>query len=60
MVGAENRTDLFSRWVCPLIGRRGYRRAVVAIAAKGMRGCAGHHYITAMTSDCIQQHEKFN
>ncbi len=25
-----------------------------------MRGCAGHHSITAMTSDCIRQHEKFN
>jgi transposase len=59
MVGAENRTDSFSRWVCSLIGRRGYWRAVAAIAAKNAR-CAGHHYITAMTSNCIRQHEKFN
>lgn len=33
IIGAENRTDSFSRWVCSLIGRRGYWRAVVAIAA---------------------------
>ena len=39
MVGAENRTDPFSRWVCSLIGRRGYWRAVVAIAAKNARLC---------------------
>ncbi|WP_410731486.1 transposase, partial [Citrobacter freundii] len=45
MVGAENRTDSFSRWVCSLIGRRGYWRAVVAIAAKNARLCwASLHY----------------
>lgn len=45
MVGAENRTDPFSRWVCSLIGRRGYWRAVVAIAAKNARLCwASLHY----------------
>jgi transposase len=45
MIGAENRTDSFSRWVCSLIGRRGYWRAVVAIAAKNARLCwASLHY----------------
>jgi transposase len=44
MVGAE-KTDPFSRWVCSLIGRRGYWRAVVAIAAKNARLCwASLHY----------------
>lgn len=29
LIGAEKRTDSFSRWVCPLLERRGYWRAVV-------------------------------
>ncbi|WP_114196220.1 IS110 family transposase [Edaphovirga cremea] len=39
MIGAEKRMDSFSRWVCSLIERRGYWRAVVAIAAKNARLC---------------------
>jgi transposase len=39
------KTDLFSRWVCSLVERRGYWRAVVAIAAKNARLCwASLHY----------------
>ncbi|MBC0702432.1 hypothetical protein FSH11_025670, partial [Escherichia coli] len=35
----------FSRWVCMLVERRGYWRAVVAIAAKNARLCwASLHY----------------
>jgi transposase len=45
LIGAEKRTDLFSRWVCSLVERRGYWRAVVAIAAKNARLCwASLHY----------------
>ena len=45
LIGAEKRTDLFSRWVCSLVDRRGYWRAVVAIAAKNARLCwASLHY----------------
>lgn len=47
------KTDSFSRWVCSLIERRGYWRAVVAIAVK-TQGCAGHHCITVMMSGCTQ------
>ncbi|QAS62754.1 transposase [Klebsiella michiganensis] len=54
LIGAEKRTDLFSRWVCSLVERRGYWRAVVAIAAKKMQDCAGHHCITVMISGCTQ------
>lgn len=39
LIGAEKRTDSFSRWVCSLVERRGYWRAVVAIAAKNARLC---------------------
>ncbi|AEE59825.1 conserved hypothetical protein (plasmid) [Escherichia coli UMNK88] len=39
LIGAEKRTDSFSRWVCTLVERRGYWRAVVAIAAKNARLC---------------------
>jgi transposase len=46
LIGAEKRTDLFSRWVCSLVERRGYWRAVVTAAAK----TAGHHCITVMIS----------
>lgn len=61
LIGAEKRTDSFSRWVCSLVERRGYWRAVVAIAAK-TQGCAGHRCITVMTSGCIQpaKHKKYN
>lgn len=34
MIGVEHKQDPFSRWVCSLTNRRGYWRAVVAIAAK--------------------------
>ncbi|MBN6463516.1 IS110 family transposase [Escherichia coli] len=45
LIGAEKRTDSFSRWVCSLVERRGYWRAVVAIAAKNARLCwASLHY----------------
>ena len=45
LIGAEKRTDSFSRWVCMLVERRGYWRAVVAIAAKNARLCwASLHY----------------
>ncbi|MCU9609651.1 hypothetical protein OEK97_16525, partial [Escherichia coli] len=45
LIGAEKRTDSFSRWVCTLVERRGYWRAVVAIAAKNARLCwASLHY----------------
>lgn len=45
LIGAEKRTDSFSRWVCSLAERRGYWRAVVAIAAKNARLCwASLHY----------------
>ncbi|OWG41748.1 hypothetical protein CCE11_25410 [Escherichia coli] len=37
LTGAEKRTDSFSRWDCSLVERRGYWRAVVAIAAKNAR-----------------------
>lgn len=53
LIGAEKRTDSFSRWVCSLVERRGYWRAVVVSPPK-MQGCAGHHCITVMISDCIQ------
>ena len=53
LIGAEKRTDLFSRWVCSLVDRRGYWRAVVAIAAKNARLC-WHHCITVMISGCTQ------
>jgi transposase len=44
LIRAEKRTDLFSRWVCSLVERRGWR-AVVAIAAKNARLCwASLHY----------------
>jgi len=36
---AKNRTDPVSRWACALAERRGYWRAVVAIAAKNARMC---------------------
>ena len=39
LIGAEKRHDSFSRWVCMLVERRGYWRAVVAIAAKNARLC---------------------
>lgn len=39
MIGVEHKQDPFSRWVCSLINRRGYWRAVVAIAAKNARLC---------------------
>lgn len=45
LIGAEKRTDSFSRWVCTLVERRGYWRAVVVIAAKNARLCwASLHY----------------
>ena len=45
LIGAEKRTDSFSRWVCSLVEHRGYWRAVVAIAAKNARLCwASLHY----------------
>lgn len=45
LIGAEKRTDPFIRWVCMLVVRRGYWRAVVAIAAKNARRCwAALHY----------------
>ena len=45
LIGAEKRTDSFSRWVCKLVEHRGYWRAVVAIAAKNARLCwASLHY----------------
>lgn len=45
LISAEKRTDSFSRWVCTLVERRGYWRAVVAIAAKNARLCwASLHY----------------
>ncbi len=45
LIGAGKRTDSFSRWVCMLVERRGYWRAVVAIAAKNARLCwASLHY----------------
>ncbi len=45
LIGAEKRTDSFSRWVCSLVERRGYWRAIVAIAAKNARLCwASLHY----------------
>lgn len=45
LIGAEKRTDSFSRWVRSLVERRGYWRAVVAIAAKNARLCwASLHY----------------
>ena len=45
LIGAEKKTDSFSRWVCSLVERRGYWRAVVAIAAKNARLCwASLHY----------------
>lgn len=37
MIGADKRTDDFSRWVTELINRRGYWRAAIAIAAKNAR-----------------------
>ncbi len=37
LIGAEKRTDSFSRWGCSLVERRGYWRAVVAITV--MQGC---------------------
>lgn len=36
---AKNRSDPISRWACALAERRGYWRAVVAIAAKNARMC---------------------
>nr|ULG15641.1 IS110 family transposase [Serratia proteamaculans] len=39
MIGADNRMNSLSRWVCSLISRRGYWCAVVAIAAKNARLC---------------------
>ncbi len=45
LIGADKKTDSFSRWVCTLVERRGYWRAVVAIAAKNARLCwASLHY----------------
>lgn len=45
LIGVDKRTDSFSRWVCMLVERRGYWRAVVAIAAKNARLCwASLHY----------------
>lgn len=45
LIGAEKRTDSFSRWVCMLVESRGYWRAVVTIAAKNARLCwASLHY----------------
>lgn len=44
-IGAEKRTDEFSRWVCLLVECRGYWRAVVSIAAKNAQLCwASLHY----------------
>jgi transposase len=34
---AQNRTDEISRWATALAARRGYWRAIVAIAAKNVR-----------------------
>jgi transposase len=39
LVSAKGKTDAFSRWVQSLYERRGYWRAVVAIAAKNARLC---------------------
>jgi transposase len=39
LVAAKNRTDPVSRWAISLAKRRGYWRAVVAIAAKNARMC---------------------
>ncbi|EFU6056989.1 IS110 family transposase, partial [Escherichia coli] len=45
LIGAEKRTNSFSRWGCSLVERRGYWRAVVTIAAKNARLCwASLHY----------------
>ncbi len=54
LIGAEKKTDSFSRWVCSLIERRGYWRAVVARSPSKTQGCAGHHCITVMMSGCTQ------
>lgn len=39
LVAAKNKTDPMSRWAISLAERRGYWRAVVAIAAKNTRMC---------------------
>lgn len=39
LVSAKNRTDAISRWAIALEARRGYWKAVVAIAAKNARLC---------------------
>ena len=37
LAAAKNKTDATSRWALALVERRGYWRAVVAIAAKNAR-----------------------
>ncbi|MFE0412012.1 IS110 family transposase, partial [Citrobacter freundii] len=45
LIGDGKRTDSLRSWVCMLVERRGYWRAVVAIAAKNARLCwASLHY----------------
>ncbi|MBS3965655.1 MAG: transposase, partial [Truepera sp.] len=39
LVAAKNKTDAVSRWAMALEQRRGYCKAVVAIAAKNARMC---------------------
>lgn len=54
-IGAEKITDSFNRWVCPMVERRGYLRAVVALPSPPkMPYCAENHCITMMISGCTQ------
>ena len=39
LVAAKNKTDTVSKWAISLAERRGYWRAIVAIAAKNARMC---------------------
>jgi transposase len=39
LAAAKNKTDSISRWAIALEARRGYWKAVVAIAAKNARMC---------------------
>jgi transposase len=39
LAAAKNKTDPVSRWVIQIQGRRGYWKAVVAVAAKNARLC---------------------
>ncbi|MDB5743272.1 MAG: transposase family protein, partial [Polaromonas sp.] len=39
LIRAKNKTDPLSRWALQLKERRGYWRAIVAIAAKNARMC---------------------